>query len=141
MTRRAIRLPADPIAAQEISFDLTAARCRGRWRLWGRAEAAHQQAPSEEERSQAAAPALALCHGCPETVGCRLRAQYDHYTGLAAGAAWINGVSYEPSKVHHVTPIATSPGGSGGSGDTEGAGGSEAHASPAEGRSDLRWTG
>ena len=94
MTRRAIRLPADPIAAQEISFDLTAARCRGRWRLWGRAEAAHQQASSEEERSQAAAPALALCHGCPETIGCRLRAQYDHYTGLAAGTAWINGVSY-----------------------------------------------
>lgn len=144
MTRRAVRLPADPVAAQEISFDLTAARCRGRWRLWGRAEAAHQSAPSEAERSQAAAPALALCHGCPETIGCSLRAQYDHYTGLAAGTAWINGVSYDPSKVHHVTPITTNPGGSGGSGDSgdsEGAGESEPPASLEEGRSDLRRTG
>ena len=138
MTRRAVRLPADPIAAQGISFDLTAARCRGRWRLWGRAEAAHQQAPSEDQRSQAAAPALALCEGCPETIGCRLRAQYDRYTGLAAGTAWINGVSYDPSKVHHVTPITPSSGDSDASG---GSSGSLPQTSPEDGRGDLEKTG
>ena len=35
---------------------------------------------------------MALCGGCPETDRCAQRAELDSYTGLAAGAAYLNGV-------------------------------------------------
>ena len=79
--------------ASEIAYD-GLAKCGDRGDWWDQREAAHDCAPTAEQAAVAAAPALRLCAGCPETGvdgRCALRAELDGYTGLAAGQAWLRG--------------------------------------------------
>ncbi len=81
------------------------ARCGSLGHWWSQREAAHERATTVKEAAVAAAPAIRLCTGCPETGvdgRCALRAQLDSYTGLAAGLAWVRGrpkqVSMDPPR-------------------------------------------
>lgn len=65
--------------------------CREEGELWGAAEREHAEAPTQWAAGAAAAPALALCRGCPVLDSCGRWAVVDRYTGLAAGQAWIEG--------------------------------------------------
>ena len=83
--------------ARQIHRDMTydgLARCGGRGDWWSEREAAYERATSARAAAAAAAPAVRLCTGCPESGEggrCALRAQLDSYTGLAAGQAWVSG--------------------------------------------------
>ena len=46
-----------------------------------------------------AAPAMALCAGCPETIRCASRAEVDRYTGLAASAAMSTASASQPARL------------------------------------------
>ena len=43
------------------------------------------------EARAAAAPLLAICGTCPVLEACRDWASIDQYTGIAGGAAWVEG--------------------------------------------------
>ena len=83
--------------ARQIHRDMTydgLARCGGRGDWWSQREAAYEHAVTAREAAAAAAPAVRLCTGCPESGEdgrCALRARLDSYTGLAAGQAWVSG--------------------------------------------------
>lgn len=83
--------------ARQIHRDMTydgLARCGGLGDWWSQREAAYEHAATAREAATAAAPAVRLCTGCPESGAdgrCALRAQLDSYTGLAAGQAWVSG--------------------------------------------------
>lgn len=83
--------------ARQVTSEMThdgLARCAERGEWWSQQEAAHEQASTAREAVAAAAPAMRLCAGCPETGAegrCALRASLDAYTGLAAGQAWVSG--------------------------------------------------
>ncbi len=78
--------------ARQLAAAITEAACKGQGVLWGQWEAAHATAATSVAAEVAAAPAMALCAGCPETIRCASRAEVDRYTGLAASAAYVNGV-------------------------------------------------
>ena len=69
------------------------ANCSGAKALWARAEKAWSEAVSTDEATKAAAPALAMCRGCPVLTNgeCFEWAQTDNYYGLAAGLSWVDG--------------------------------------------------
>lgn len=93
-----------PLARQVVAA-ITAAACKGRGQWWSRKEAAHEKARTSETAAAAAAPALRLCRRCPAYDECEIWAQLDNYTGLAAGAAYLNGRRLDPSRVRqHSTP-------------------------------------
>lgn len=75
------------------------AACKGEWRLWDEAEKAHQLSRTRDEAAAAAAPAMALCAQCPVLDACAEWAKTDEYTGLAAGAAWVEGAWRDPGRV------------------------------------------
>ena len=85
--------------ARQLAAAITEAVCEGQGLLWGQWEAAHAAAATSAAAEAAAAPAMALCAGCPETVRCANRAEVDRYTGLAAGAAYVNGARKPTSAV------------------------------------------
>lgn len=64
---------------------------------WDAAEKQHLMARSNVEAAAAAVTALALCTECPVVEACRLWAELDRYTGLAAGRSWIRGREYDPA--------------------------------------------
>lgn len=78
--------------AKQMAAAITEASCEEQGRAWSDWEAAHAAASSPTQATAAAADAMALCAGCPETDRCAQRAELDSYTGLAAGAAYLNGV-------------------------------------------------
>lgn len=94
-------LPMRPISrifrARQVASEMTRdglAHCAGRGEWWSQQEAAHERAATAKEAMAAAAPAIRLCAGCPETGDegrCALRAELDAYTGLAGGQAWVSG--------------------------------------------------
>lgn len=75
--------------------------CGGKADFWAAAERAHMEATSAPAAMAAAAPAMALCAKCPlRTSGeCHAIAVDGDYTGLAAGAAYGNGVRRSPAEV------------------------------------------
>lgn len=77
--------------ARQLAAAITGAACKGQGVLWGQWEAAHAAAATSAAAETAAVPAMVLCAGCPETLRCASRAEVDRYTGLAAGAAYLNG--------------------------------------------------
>ncbi len=70
---------------------ITKAACKGHGRRWTDWECAHAAAGDSGQAELAAAPAMVMCAGCPETVRCAERAELDRYSGRAAGAAYLNG--------------------------------------------------
>ena len=93
----AMRPVSKTFRARQIHRDMTydgLARCGGLGDWWSQREVAYERAATAREAAAAAAPAVRLCTGCPETGAdgrCALRAQLDSYTGLAAGQAWVSG--------------------------------------------------
>lgn len=85
--------------ARQIAAAIREAQCEGQSRAWTGWETAHAAATTPGEAAVAAAPAVAVCAGCPETARCVERAELDSYTGLAAGSAWVNGVRRPTSAV------------------------------------------
>ena len=65
--------------------------CTTQSRLWDRTERRFIEAPNQRQAWQAAQPALAYCANCPAIPECQRWAIADHYTGLAAGQAWVRG--------------------------------------------------
>jgi hypothetical protein len=79
--------------ARQLAAAITRAACKGQGEAWTEWEAAHADAVTPAQAEAAAAPALAVCAGCPEvTPGGRPAPSLDSYTGLAAGTAWVNGM-------------------------------------------------
>ena len=78
--------------ARQLAAAITEAACEKQGSAWSDWEVAHASANTPPQAEAAAAPAMALCGGCPETDRCAQRAELDSYTGLAAGAAYLNGV-------------------------------------------------
>lgn len=78
--------------ARQITGSILNAACKGRGAWWSEQEAAHAAAGIRVRAAAAAADALAVCAGCPEIPLCAQRAAVDRYTGLAAGAVYVNGV-------------------------------------------------
>lgn len=90
------------ILARDAAAQLKQAACRGSAALWTRHERAHEQAQTRDEADQVALGALVLCDACPVVSLCQEWASIEAYTGLAAGAAWLNGRRREiprPSEV------------------------------------------
>lgn len=88
------RTEAAAQALQEIqaaAVKLTDTPCSTQGKLWGAIEKAHRTAPNPEAAANIAAQALTMCPRCPKLPQCHTWASLDHYTGLAAGRAWING--------------------------------------------------
>jgi hypothetical protein len=95
------RVPLARIASAEVE----PAQCKGRGKWWTRKEAEHAAAVDSESAAKAAKPALRLCGRCPAYELCKYWAELDKYTGLAAGAAYLNGRRKDPAKVRQkVTP-------------------------------------
>lgn len=92
-----------PISKAHLARQLTAAireaACEGMSRAWTDWELAHAAATDSKAAERAARPAMRVCRGCPELVRCTERAELDRYSGLAAGAAWLNGVRNATSVV------------------------------------------
>lgn len=86
------------VLARDLAAQLGPARCRGHREFWTEHEQAWFAAPKRREAEQAAAPALALCAGCPVIETCEAWAAVDLYTGLAAGKMWRRGRSRLPSR-------------------------------------------
>lgn len=85
--------------ARQVAADITAATCKDRGKWWSRKEKAHEKATTPHAAAAAAAPALRLCRRCPAYDSCEIWAQLDNYTGLAAGAAYLNGRRLDTSRV------------------------------------------
>jgi len=97
--------------ARQLTAQITNGNCKylGTW--WSEQEAAHAQTTTPGDARNATEPALALCEGCPAHELCRQRAELDRYTGLAAGAVYINGHRKPPTTVpRHPTPTPRAPG-------------------------------
>lgn len=79
--------------ARQLAAAITNAACEGQGQHWSAWEAAHAAATSPAQAEAAAAGAVALCAGCPAATirCCADLAHIDGYTGLAAGAAYLNG--------------------------------------------------
>src|SRR5450759_4752624 len=79
--------------ARQLAAAITRTACKGQGEAWTEWEAAHADAVTPAQAEAAAAPALAVCAGCPEvTPGGRPAPSLDSYTGVAAGTAWVNGM-------------------------------------------------
>ena len=78
--------------ARQLAAAITDAACEEQGSAWSGWEVAHASASTPVAAAAAADAAMTLCSGCPETERCAQRAELDSYTGLAAGAAYLNGV-------------------------------------------------
>ena len=78
--------------AQAASVRLVAAACAGQGKKWKQQEQLHSAAGSQAKAWSAAEPLVAVCAGCPIVAECRMWAEADDYTGIAAGSAWVKGV-------------------------------------------------
>jgi len=87
--------------AQDASAQLKGALCKDHRDLWNVQEASHESASSQFAAAHHAAPLLEICVSCPVINRCRRWASVDKYTGIAAGAAWVNGVVRPPEWVRH----------------------------------------
>ncbi len=100
------------VLAQHLAMMIAAedrAECRGSGKWWSEREAAHAAASSRLEAAAAAAPAVALCARCPVIGRCGELAQVDSYTGLAAGAAYIDGRELRPHQCRRNPAFAARP--------------------------------
>lgn len=79
------------VLARDASAALVAAACKEQRDLWNRYEDEHAAAVTKEQARAAAEPLLEVCAPCPIIQACRRWAEVDQYTGIAAGAAWLNG--------------------------------------------------
>ena len=79
------------VLARHAAARLIAAACRDKRDLWNLQEHLHEQATTEDEAHAAADPLLRICANCRIVAACRDWASVDDYTGIAAGAAWVNG--------------------------------------------------
>lgn len=88
-------------AQKVISQPSGMARCAGEAVLWSRAEAEHRRATSTADARDATAPALEMCVGCPlmRSGECHEIASAEKYSGLAAGAVYVNGRRRRPDHV------------------------------------------
>lgn len=87
---------------ENLAFDLLDwNRCGVDPQSWGEAEIAHHAARTHAQAASAAAPAVALCGGCPVRGRCADWAAADSYSGLAAGHAWVDGVPHQPSSTRY----------------------------------------
>jgi hypothetical protein len=79
--------------ARQLTVQITDAACKGTGQWWSEQEANHCDATTPTAAVEAASPALALCARCPkiDQAFCAERAELDDYTGLAAGAVYLNG--------------------------------------------------
>jgi hypothetical protein len=79
--------------ARQLTLAITHAACKGKGEWWSEHEADHSAATTPPAAVEAAGPALDLCSRCPkiDQVLCAERAELDDYTGLAAGAVYLNG--------------------------------------------------
>ena len=80
------------VLAQHAAAQLVAAACGEERDTWNRQEQLHDAATTQAAARAAATPLLAICASCPIVAECRQWAVVDEYTGIAAGAAWVNGV-------------------------------------------------
>jgi len=78
--------------AQAAAYRLMAAACGEQPKKWNRQEQLHDSATSQGAARAAATPLLKICARCPIVAECRSWAIVDEYTGIAAAAAWVNGV-------------------------------------------------
>lgn len=79
------------VLARDAAARLGSASCRGKRDLWNNHERAYLEAASRCAAADAAEAALLLCDECPVADLCSAWAAVDKYTGLAGGAAWVNG--------------------------------------------------
>jgi hypothetical protein len=77
--------------ARAAAARLLAAQCRGQGELWTRQEQQHLAASKASAALSAARPLLRFCRACPIVTECRIWAETDDYTGIAAGTYWENG--------------------------------------------------
>lgn len=77
--------------AMLLAHALPRGACHGRGHWWTHHETQHIAAMDPASRQAAARPAFELCSTCPITARCRLWAEVDSYTGLAAGSAYRDG--------------------------------------------------
>lgn len=90
------------VLARDLSAAIAAAdraACKGQGSWWTAQEDAHAAAQTSRQASTASAAAMAVCERCPELARCAELAAVDQYTGLAAGAAYVNGRRKHPSAV------------------------------------------
>lgn len=87
--------------AQRLAIALTSGNCAQHGTVWGQAEKDHATAKTRETALAAARPALELCRTCPLAQACHLWAIADHYTGLAAGIAWVDGEPHHPDSTRY----------------------------------------
>jgi len=80
------------VLARDAAARLYAAACKESRKVWDEQERIHAEARSQAIARRAARPLLRICAGCPIITECRAWAETDRYTGIAAGAAWVNGV-------------------------------------------------
>ncbi len=93
--------PRDAEFARELAAVLSQAACAGRGVWWSRQEQLHAAASTPTAAARAADVALALCAQCPASRGCRELAVVDRYSGLSAGAVYINGTAHHSATVLH----------------------------------------
>lgn len=82
--------------ARAISAGITDAACGGLGEWWSTREALLADAKSPREVAEAAAPAIDICHHCPEQEPCAALATTGRYTGIAAATVYVAG---RPRKV------------------------------------------
>ena len=79
------------VLARHAAARLIAAACRDKRDLWNAQEQLHEQTTTQAEACAAAEPLLRICANCQIVAECRAWASVDDYTGIAAGATWVNG--------------------------------------------------
>lgn len=88
------------VLAQAAAARLTGAACAGQGETWDLQEQMHAVAGSQAKAWAAAEPLVAICARCPIVAECCEWALVDEYTGIAAGAAWVNGVEKPAHWIH-----------------------------------------
>lgn len=84
-------------ASQIAAAGMPNGTCVRRARLWSVLELAHGRArTSDEAAAVVAAVNEEFCGDCPARLGCAQLARTDRYSGLAAGAAYDDGVRRSP---------------------------------------------
>jgi hypothetical protein len=79
------------VLARAAAARLREAACKNQSAFWNAQEAVHGAAETQAAARVAAWPLVEVCHGCPVVQLCAEWASVDRYTGIAAGAAWVNG--------------------------------------------------
>jgi hypothetical protein len=90
---RTVRGISRQVLASEAAYAVPSGACKDELRLWNRQEALHEGAANQAGAAIAAAPLLDLCSTCGSRGACYRWAEAEKYTGIAGGAAWVNGVT------------------------------------------------